>query len=148
MSILNKSEAGTNHKSLGEFAQIHCLPVDKREKYYRFNVQDNVVCAFIYGLDGRTFQVSRIVYDCDCVKFLTPYPACAPMIIIDEGEERMFTKPGWYEICASDGEPLPKDFTVDWSNLTECQAKSALMEAHTAYLCQRDADAKIARLRQ
>lgn len=122
---------------------LHCLPVDKRETCYRFQVQDKVVCAFFYGLDGRAFEVKRVVMECDCVKFAMPYPACAPMILIDEGEERLFTKPGWYEICGCDGEPLPKDFTADWTNLSECQAKTALMEAHNQIVRDRDLSYKI-----
>lgn len=140
----NVADAG-NGVPIGE---LHCVVIDKREKCYRFQVQDKVVCAFIYGLDGRAFEVRRVVMDCECPKFSSPYPACAPMIIMDEGEERIFTKPGWYEICSCDGEPLPKDFTVDWTNLSECQAKTAVAEAHHLYVQQRDCEQKIARLNQ
>lgn len=142
MSILHKEELQGGFDTIN-IGGIHCLKIDKREKCFRFEVEDKVVCAFFYGLDGKPFEVNRLTLEGCSVIHRTPYPACAPMILLDEGEERIFTKPGFYEICSCDGQPLPKNFKADWRALSECQAKVSLMEAHMQYVQQRDFERQV-----
>lgn len=123
MSILPREQV-----TLGEYVDSHCIHVDKEEDCFRFEVSASVVCAFFYGLDGRAYGIRRLRFKgCD-PEYITPYPACNPMIVVNEGDEHIFTKPGWYEVCSNDGEPLPKNFDVDLVSLNDCQAKAALLE--------------------
>lgn len=145
--ILHKEELGDYQGGFDkiQIGDSHCIQIDKREQCFRFVVEDKVVCAFFFGLEGKPFEVNRLTLEGCSVIHRTPYPACAPMIILDEGEERIFTKPGCYEICSCDGEPLPKNFKADWRGLSECQAKVSMAEAHMQYIQQRDCELKIER---
>jgi len=113
------------YRSIGSLsAKSSCLCVPKEKPTcFRFSVDTRCVCVVLWGLEGRTFGLERLRLDDACkVIGSVAYPPECPYVFDHDGEELIIAKPGTYEICSCDDEPLPHSFEVEKRYLSDCQA--------------------------
>jgi hypothetical protein len=113
--------AAQSFKTYG--SQAHCCVPEEKPTCHRFSVGKDCVCLTLWGMEGRLFTLNKLRLD-DACKVIggTAYPLDCPFISSCEGVEVMITKPGDYQICAVDGEPLGDNFSCDFQRLSSKQS--------------------------